>query len=274
MKCSEVQFELSLYADGTLDGAANDNVRSHLDVCPVCREYLAELAAVKANLRQSLRPAMPSAFHRTMRSAVLGEARRRSRSSIYLPLEVREWLRLRIMPYGIGAFASVMLGFGFLMMMFSGSFRPEPLVARGPEKPAAVMLASSFDPYRVGSPDDISASDLVRSRMSVAGESPSVNPQGALIAMTKSFMRGGMRDDEVVVVADVFGNGLARISEVVEPSHDHRVVEALQKALETDPAYAPFIPSSIENRPETVRVVFRLQSVNVSTRDRRGRTRL
>ncbi len=136
------------------------------------------------------------------------------------------------------------------------------------------MLASGFDPYRISSPDGISPSDFARTRISVSGESPSVNPQGALIAMTKSFMRGEMRDDEVVIVADVFGNGLARISEVVEPSHDHRVIEALQKALDTDPAYAPFVPSSIENRPESVRVVFRLQSVNVSTRESKRRTRL
>lgn len=274
MKCSEIQFELSLYADGALDGAANDNVRSHLDVCPVCREHLSELVAVKAGLRQSVRPLMSSALHRTMRSAVVAEARRQSRASSLLPPDVREWLQLRVMPYGVGAFASVLLGLGFLTMMFSGSFRPDPFSAKSPDRQTTVMLASAFDPYRISSPDGISPSDFARSRMSVAGESPSVNPQGALIAMTKSFMRGEMRDEEVVVVADVFGNGLARISEVVEPARDHRVIEELQKALETDPAYAPFIPSSVENRPEIVRVVFRLQSVNVSTRDRRGRTRL
>jgi hypothetical protein len=110
--------------------------------------------------------------------------------------------------------------------------------------------------------------------MAFAGESPSVNPQGALIAMTKSVLRGEMRDEEVIIVADVFGNGLARISEVVEPSSDDRIVQELRKALETDPAFAPFVPSSVEGRPESVRVVFMMQSVNVSTRDPRGRVRL
>ncbi len=172
------------------------------------------------------------------------------------------------------AFASVLLAFGFLTMMFSGSLQPDQFTARRTSDRSTIMLASGFDPYRISSPDGISPSDFARTRISVSGESPSVNPQGALIAMTKSFMRGEMRDDEVVIVADVFGNGLARISEVVEPSHDHRVIEALQKALDTDPAYAPFVPSSIENRPESVRVVFRLQSVNVSTRESKRRTRL
>lgn len=274
MKCSDLQFELPLYADGTLDGAVNDSVRGHLDACPVCREHLSELVAVKAGLRQSIRPAMVSTLHRTMRSTVVAEARRQNRTSSFLPPDVREWLQLRVMPYGIGAFASVLLAFGFLTMMFSGSLQPDQFTARRTSDRSTIMLASGFDPYRISSPDGISPSDFARTRISVSGESPSVNPQGALIAMTKSFMRGEMRDDEVVIVADVFGNGLARISEVVEPSHDHRVIEALQKALDTDPAYAPFVPSSIENRPESVRVVFRLQSVNVSTRESKRRTRL
>jgi hypothetical protein len=75
-----------------------------------------------------------------------------------------------------------------------------------------------------------------------------------------------MKDDEVVVVADVFGNGLAQIAEVVEPSRDRRAVAELQKALESDPSYAAFVPSEMENRPESVRVILKFQSVDVSTK--------
>jgi len=74
-----------------------------------------------------------------------------------------------------------------------------------------------------------------------------------------------MKDDEVVVVADVFGNGLAQIAEVVEPSHNRRAVDELQKALDSDPAYAPFVSSNMDKRSDNMRVVFKLQSVNVST---------
>jgi hypothetical protein len=87
-------------------------------------------------------------------------------------------------------------------------------------------------------------------------------------------MRGDMKDDEVVVVADVFSNGLAQITEVVEPSRDRRAVGELEKALESDPAYAPFVPTTLEKRPESVRVVLKFQNVNVSTSIKRSRNRL
>jgi hypothetical protein len=82
-----------------------------------------------------------------------------------------------------------------------------------------------------------------------------------------------MKDEEVVVVADVFGNGLARIAEVVEPSSDLRAVSDLQKALESDPAYAAFIPSNLESRPDSVRVVLKFQSVDVSMGSRQDKIR-
>ena len=75
-----------------------------------------------------------------------------------------------------------------------------------------------------------------------------------------------MRDDEVTVVADVFGNGLAQIAEVVEPSRDERAVEELERALQSDPSYAPFVPANMDQRSsETIRVVLKIQSVNVDT---------
>jgi hypothetical protein len=94
-----------------------------------------------------------------------------------------------------------------------------------------------------------------------------------LIALTKALVRGGMKDDEVVVVADVFGNGLAQIAEVVEPSRDRRAVGELEKALDSDPAFAPFVPANMENRPDSVRVILKFQSVNVSTGSRREKRR-
>ena len=135
------------------------------------------------------------------------------------------------------------------------------------------MLASNKNPFESFGSTDISPALFADSRMGLGSESPSVNPKGALVALTKSLIRGGMRDDEVVVVADVFGNGLAQIAEVVEPSRDRHAVAELEKALGSDPAYAPFVPSSLEERPDTVRVVLKFQSVDVSTTPRRPRHR-
>ena len=102
--------------------------------------------------------------------------------------------------------------------------------------------------------------------MKISNATPSVNPSGALIALTKSFVRGDMKDDEVVVVADVFGNGLARIAEVVEPTNDWKTVNELEDALKNDPDYAPFVPAKVDHRSETVRVIFKIQHVEVSTK--------
>ncbi|MBP9664259.1 MAG: hypothetical protein KBD94_06520 [Pyrinomonadaceae bacterium] len=271
MKCSEIQFELSL--DDTLDG---DDIkprrREHLDQCPVCRERLDQFLEIRSGLNRLGRPNLSRSRSRLLRNVVIAEAAG-GRQAIFSP-KLRRWLEFQAMPYGVGAVASVLIAFGFLTMIFSGALQTDRISAGRPGGPSTIMLAKNFDPNHVNSKDDISASDFARSRMSVAVESPSVNPQGALIALTKSLVRGKMRDEEVVIVADVFGNGLAHISEVVEPANDQRIVEELRKALETDPAYAPFVPSSVESRPESVRVVFMLQSVNVNIHRRAGRARL
>ena len=70
-----------------------------------------------------------------------------------------------------------------------------------------------------------------------------------------------MRDEEVVVVADVFGDGLAQISEVVESPRDGRTVSERERAFRA--SSAPFVPAVLENRPESIRIVLKLQSVDV-----------
>ena len=151
--------------------------------------------------------------------------------------------------------ATVVIGLTLLSLMLTSS--PVPLSARETALDAPVFLASN---------PDISPDEYASSRLAISGESPSINPRGALVALTRSLVRGEMRDDEVVVVADVFSNGLAQISEVVEPSHDRKAVEELQKALGSDPSFAPFVSSNLDQRSsDTIRVVLKIQNVNVDT---------
>lgn len=152
--------------------------------------------------------------------------------------------------------------------MFSGMLKPGNVPASTGGS-SAVLLASNRNPYSTNSFAEISPSEYAQARLGLAGESPSINPQGALIALTKSLIHGGMKDDEVVVVADVFSNGLAQIAEVVEPSHNWRAVGELEKALDSDPSVAPFVPTSLESRPDSVRVVLKFQSVDVNTNQKR-----
>jgi hypothetical protein len=130
------------------------------------------------------------------------------------------------------------------------------------------MLAANNDPFVAEG--DISPAALVQSRLGLAGESPSINPQGALVALTRSFVHAGMKsNDEVVVVADVYSDGLAQIAEVVEPSRDRRAVDELERALDSGPDNAPFVPASLEYRPESVRVVLKFRSVDVHANAKR-----
>ena len=263
MKCSDLQSILPLFGDDE----ANNNVAKHLVSCPLCRQRKADFTEIRVGLSKMTRPAMPPALASTIKRSVRYEATSIKRSWLPLRPDVREWVQMRVLPYGVGVFASLLIGVTFLTMLFSGIGKSVPysMAEATTFGDSSVLLASNKVPYNDLLTDDISPAAFARSRTNVANESPSINPKGALIALTRSLIRGGMKDDEVVVVADVFGNGLAQIAEVVEPSRDRRAVMELQKALQSSPDYAAFVPSEMENRAESVRVIFKLQSVDVNT---------
>ena len=79
--------------------------------------------------------------------------------------------------------------------------------------------------------ENLMADGLPPSVLLLSDASPSVNPSGALVAVSNSLMRGNMKDEEVVVVADVFSNGLAQIAEVVEPTNNWKTVNELERAF-------------------------------------------
>ncbi len=268
MKCSELKTELALYSDGTLTGGELDHVKAHLERCPVCRQEFAELKAMRGSLRQMVRPALPVSLQDQLKRTIRTEIRRDKRSWLPVSSEMRTIFNMRIMPYAVGVMATLVMAFTLLTVMFSGIRDRGVVTASNPSGSDTVMLASNRDPLLKQYPDSLSASEYAKTRLDISSESPSVNPQGALIALTRSFVRGGMKDDEVVVVADVFGDGLARIAEVVEPSRDSKAIVELQKALESDPAYSPFVAANLDKRSDSVRVVLRFQSVDVPTRER------
>ncbi|MDI1242647.1 MAG: zf-HC2 domain-containing protein [bacterium] len=267
MRCSDVKSDLPLYSDDILNVSERADLDAHLDTCPLCRQALTEYQEVKNGLRSLARPTMPEAFLASLRSAVAAELAPAFRIPVFHLIEDRRnWLDTWLMPSAMGTFASVVFGMFMLWGILSSARDPGDFISISPA-PRPVMLASS-NPMIGDESIDILAADYATTRLSVASESPSVNPQGALVALTKSLVRGEMRDDEVVVVAEVFGNGLARISEVVEPGNS-RAIEDLEKALESDPVYAPFVPASFDGRSERMRVVLKIQNVNVHTTARR-----
>jgi len=260
MKCRDLQFELPLFADNILSDDERRGVEEHLVQCPLCRQELSDYQELRTGLREMTRPQMPNSLLESIRFSVSEALSLPGQAPAFQLVEAKSrWADVWLVPSAIAGFATIVFGFMLLTAMMTSNVVPNTATSSGGSTSTSVYL-SSIDGEAVLTP-----SKYALSRMDVAGQSPSINPQGALVALTKSLVRGEMKNDEVVVVADVFGNGLAQIAEVVEPSRDRRAVAQLQKALESDPAFPPFVSADMDRRSDPVRVVFKIQSVNVNT---------
>lgn len=274
MKCEDLQFILPLFADDNLSVSERAGLKEHLAKCPVCRSKHAEFVSLRNNLRGFDVPQIPANLMYSVRSAVAAELNQPTNAGQSLfSDDFREWLQYRLMPYGVGTFASLVFGIMFLAAMLSTKDATDKVgeIASLNSKSALVLTNSNSNTaYQTYSYRDLSLDltdeDFAALRVPVSGESPSLNPKGALVALTKSIMRGKIHDDEVVVVADVFGDGLAQIAEVVEAPRSRKSLEELENALQNDPTYAPFVPAKLDNRSNFVRVVFKIQRVDVIDR--------
>jgi hypothetical protein len=234
--------------------------------CPLCRQKLSDFQALRNNLRVLSRPEFSAEMLNKVRTIVAEELYAVETKPVFLFSDtVQNWVQMRLMPYSVGTVASLILGFSLLWSLFSGLPGLEQnggFAANNVRDNSPIFIANS-DPKRING--DYAADEFPELELQISNAAPSVNPSGALIALTKSLVRGSMKDDEVVVVADVFGNGLAQIAEVVEPTNDWKTVNELDKALMNDPDYAPFVPAKADHRSETVRVIFKIQRVEVDT---------
>ncbi len=270
MKCENLQFNLSVYLDDCLIEQERAVVVEHLARCPLCRQKLADFQVLRNALRALPRHAMPNDLLTATRFRVAQAAGGgQPKFSVFHTESFGEWLQKRLMPYAVGTASSLLFGLTLLWTLLSAAYIPKknPEVARfEPRAKSSVLLTdSNSNRFTLDDNFDLNAVDYAAARLSVSSGSPSLNPHGALVALTKSIVRGGMKDDEVVIVADVFGDGLAQIAEVVEPSGDVQAVGELEKALKNDPNYAPFVPASFDGRSETVRVIFKINRVDVQT---------
>ncbi|MEP7076170.1 MAG: zf-HC2 domain-containing protein [Acidobacteriota bacterium] len=271
MKCEDVKFELALFADTPASDEDTTAVHEHLAACPVCRQLNAELQEVRVGLRRMSRPLVPVNLVDTIQRSV------REHSVPHTPVygllnpgsEARSF-RLLFMSYTAGAFASVALGLAFLVMILSSGIDSSGSIARRSSTAPVLMAEASNVDLSHGR---ISPKDFANTRTDIAAMSPSVNPQGSLIELTRSLVEGELQDDEVVVVADVFENGSAQIAQVVEPSRNHNAVNELARALDYGASNTPFVPATLDQRSDTIRVIFRIQSVYVSTKERTRKSR-
>ncbi len=263
MNCEDLQLSLSLYSDGLASPEEEAAVDSHLTTCPLCRQKLDDYRALRADLRQLSNPVAPIELTSTVKTAVRTEIVRTRRSYFggFSP-NLIEFLKMQVMPYAVATASAIVIGLTLLWMLLSNAnVQYGDLASRQEFTP--IFMPPTPTTSNIG--DTITPSGLAAERLSVSGESPSINPQGALIALTKSLARGHMKDDEVVVVADVFSDGLASVEEIVVPLDDSRALLELEKALGRDSEDAPFVPAVLDKRADSVRVVLKIQRVNVRT---------
>lgn len=269
MKCENIQFNLSIYLDDILTEDERGAVEEHLARCPLCRQTAADYQMLRQDLRSTPRPPLPADVLASVRNRVAREIKINEPKPRNVFSETfRQWLLMRFMPYSVATVLSLTFAVGLLSsLQTSGGNAPQNVEIAKVQpfnKPAILTAADEMPPDLTGI--ELTPADYAAARLSVSGDSPSLNPNGALLALTKSLVRGNMKDDEVVVVADVFGNGLAQIAEVIEPSSDRRAVRQLEKALKNNNAdFAPFVPAVMDNRSDTVRVVLKIQRVDVQT---------
>ena len=269
MTCKEIKFDLALYSDGVLSPDRQSAVDDHLDVCPLCRDAVAEQQSIRTELRMMSRPQMPDSVLNSVRTAAASEAKR---GGFMIPASgYRPDLQMWLMPYSVAAISTILLGSAFLWALTSSI--DKTVRSSGSSEPEMTTIVAGTAPVR----SDISASEYARSRSAVAEDSPSVNPQGALVALSDTLVGREIGEDEVVVVADVYQSGRAEIAQVVEPSHNENAVNALAAALSSEAVPAPFVTADLDRRADTVRVVLKIQSVDVSTSElprKRRSTRL
>jgi hypothetical protein len=263
MKCEDLQLDLSLYGDDDLTEAEQAVVDGHLVQCPPCRVRLSELQALRNDLRIMSQPNVPADLLYSVRSAVRNEVIAPRNNWLNISNEWYEWLQFRFMPYAVGTAFSLFMTISFLVSLNSTQQTTEKVLETA--RVEANREVTSIQPVP-SVPDDqliITNEELAALRTPVSGESPSLNTKGALLSVTKSLVSNKIKEDDVTFVADVFSNGLAQITEVVEAPRSRQSLEEISNALENDPAYAPFVPADLDRRSNVVRVVFKIQRVDV-----------
>ncbi len=253
MSCEETKQSLSLYIDDVLSLPARAAVDQHLNRCPVCRAHVAELRLITRGLSRLPRVVSPAGLSDSITDALRIEAAARRQSATpSLLTRLAHWLEPRLMPYTVGSFASVIL----FAAMFAG-LRPHFIALREAGINRTVYVPNIYEP--------VTPAVYAASRAPFAEQSPSLNPTGALAALTRSYAHPRTEDgDDMVVVTTVFSNGAASLSDVVQPPRNRRMLDEFEIALRQD---AAFVPASMDRRPDTMRVVFAVQKVDVRDRN-------
>jgi hypothetical protein len=262
MSCEETRQTLSLYVDDCVSLPARVAIDEHLDRCPVCRAEVAGLRTLTRRLSMMSRPEAPADLAASISHLLTIEAAaRRQAPTPSLGYRIARFIEPRLMPYTVGSFASVLMFF----MMFT-ALRPHFVALREAalQNNGVIVLHTTERGYNIYQP--ISKEDFAASRAEVSEQSPSLNPGGALAALTRAYAHPHdtyTDSDDMNVVINVFSNGAASLADVVQAPRDKRMLDEFESALRQD---AAFVPAALDRRPDTMRVVFAVQKVDVDER--------
>lgn len=263
MLCEEIKQSLSPYIDDALTLPARVAIDEHLDRCPVCRDEVVALRALTRGLSSLAHAAPPADLVSSISNAVMIEAAARQQSQRPSFSErLSRFLEPRLLPYSVGSLASVIL----FVSMFA-ALRPHFVILHEVAAlDSAVFVNFASAGYDINQP--VTSEDFAASRAPFAEQSPSLNPKGALALLTRSYTdprpERPQDSDDMIVVADVFSNGAASLAGVVHAPRNRQMLNEFEVALRQD---AAFVPASLDRRPDTMRVVFTVQKVDVRERN-------
>src|ERR1043165_2215065 len=184
MLCEETRQSLSQYVDDCVSLPARVAIDDHLDRCPVCRDEAIELRALRRRLSLLTPPTPPSDLAATISNALAIEAAaRRQQPPPSLGQRIARFIEPWVMPYSAGSFASVLMFF----LMFT-ALRPHFVALR---EAAAQQRGSVLEVQPLGYdlPQPVTAAGLAADRAPFAVVSPTLDPGGALAALTVSYAR-------------------------------------------------------------------------------------
>ena len=257
MLCEETKQSLSLYVDDCVSLPARVAIDDHLDRCPVCRSDVSEMRALTRGLGLLSRPVPPPDLAATISDALYIEAAaQRQTPQPSLGYRILQFIEPRLMPYTIGSFASVIM---FFLML--NALRPHFVALRDAalqQHEVSVLTGRNYPgSYRYDLNEPVTSESLARARAPFGEQSPSLNPDGSLAALTRAYAHPNDNhyapDDDMLVDVNVFSNGVASLTSVVQPPRDKRMLDEFQYALRQDPA---FVKASLDRRPNTMRVAF------------------
>ncbi len=268
MKCRDLQFILPLYSDNVLSEEELSLAEKHIDSCPVCRQKLADFQEIRNGLRSVAKPQFSLAATQALRQRVSSQLEVVTGREMFQNVgDRRRWVDVWLMPFAVGSLSTLVLGFSILWIIVSAEI--QPIAGPGPGQGSSASntrIVYPLDlPPSLPVETDLNPLEYASSRSAWSHESPSINPQGSLVALTKNLLNESNEDEELTVIAEVYSNGSATIAEVVEPSSDERAVGELRRALGSDPSVPAFVPASYDHRVEPLRVVLKIQSVSVNT---------